>query len=541
MAAQSVSIARPATRLSPLADLAALRIAPILLACLTFISHAFNLFSYPLYLGDEGIYMEQAWTVLKDQGLTPYTYFYDHAPAGWIFIAAWLRLLPRGVYQWGMAVNSGRVLMLLLTVASAVLLYRLTMRLTGSSAAGILAGVIFALSPLSLYYGRMVLLDNIMVFWLLLALELIGGDDDLFAFFGGGLAFGIALLTKETAIFFAPVLIYAAYSNGRRRPSFRFALTGWAFLALAIISLYPLFALLKGELFGTDAFLLSPQGGHVSLVGAVQWQLFARSVKDGSILHLANQSNGSFWDYYWHKWAFKDPVILPLGLAATVFNVATGLVWRNLRRAALLSAGLALCYAYYLVRGAVLLEFYIIPLLPFVALNIAFAAHTLLRFLPSRLASAALVGLAVATGIFFFKDHSTSDAFSVQQTPLQAAQLAWVRAHVPTSAVVEMDDDLWVDLHDGAGGAFPVYTHAEPYSKIAGDPSVRRRDHIIRWQDINYVVASNQMGQVLQSDSQDLTGIAYGAYRHSVVLKTWQLGGVQVEVRRVIAGAGAPS
>jgi hypothetical protein len=129
----------------------------------------------------------------------------------------------------------------------------------------------------------------------------------------------------------------------------------------------------------------------------------------------------------------------------------------------------------------------------------------------------------------------------VQQTPLQAAQLAWVRTHIPTTAVVEIDDDLWVDLHDGGSGAFPVYTHAEPYSKIAGDPSVRRRDHITRWQDINYVVASNQMGQVLQNDSQDLTGIAYGAYRHSTVLKYWQLGGVRVEVRKVTAGTGAAS
>jgi hypothetical protein len=70
---------------------------------------------------------------------------------------------------------------------------------------------------------------------------------------------------------------------------------------------------------------------------------------------------------------------------------------------------------------------------------------------------------------------------------------------------------------------------------------VRRRDQITSWRDINYVVVSNQMGQVLQSDGQDLTGIAYGAYRHSVVLKSWQLGGMQVEVRKVVANAGSAS
>src|SRR5262249_53423292 len=81
-----------------------------------FVSHGLNMFAYPLYLGDEGIYMEQAWAVLKGLGLTPYTYTYDHAPAGWLLIAAWLRLLPGGVAQWGMAENSGRVLMLLLAL-----------------------------------------------------------------------------------------------------------------------------------------------------------------------------------------------------------------------------------------------------------------------------------------------------------------------------------------------------------------------------------------------------------------------------------------
>jgi hypothetical protein len=48
-----------------------------------------------------------------------------------------------------------------------------------------------------------------------------------------------------------------------------------------------------------------------------------------------------------------------------------------------------------------------------------------------------------------------------------------------------------------------------------------------------------QMGQVLRNGSQDPTGIAYGAFRHSVVLKYWQLSGVRVEVRQVTAEAGS--
>ena len=50
------------------------------------VTHGWNTFRYPLYLTDEGIYMEQAWSVLREGQLSPYTYFYDHAPAGWLLI-----------------------------------------------------------------------------------------------------------------------------------------------------------------------------------------------------------------------------------------------------------------------------------------------------------------------------------------------------------------------------------------------------------------------------------------------------------------------
>jgi len=37
------------------------------------ITHAVNAFNYPLYLGDEGIYLEQAWAVIRAGALAPYT------------------------------------------------------------------------------------------------------------------------------------------------------------------------------------------------------------------------------------------------------------------------------------------------------------------------------------------------------------------------------------------------------------------------------------------------------------------------------------
>src|SRR5262245_25817613 len=80
------------------------------------LTHGFHLFVYPLYITDEGIYMEQAWSVLRQGRLSPYTYFYDHAPAGWLVLAGWVSILPHQFEAFGNAINTGRMLMLIVHV-----------------------------------------------------------------------------------------------------------------------------------------------------------------------------------------------------------------------------------------------------------------------------------------------------------------------------------------------------------------------------------------------------------------------------------------
>jgi hypothetical protein len=64
--------------------------------------------------------------VLREARLSPYTYFYDHAPAGWLVIAGWVLLLPNQFQTFGNALNTGRLLMLLVHVASTFLLFRVS-------------------------------------------------------------------------------------------------------------------------------------------------------------------------------------------------------------------------------------------------------------------------------------------------------------------------------------------------------------------------------------------------------------------------------
>src|SRR3712207_5323865 len=146
----------------------------VALLAVALLAHGLNMFNLPArgFTDDEGIYTAQAWAVLREGRLSPYTYFYDHAPAGWIQLAGWLGLTD-GVGAFDSAIDSGRTLMLLLHLGMVPLLYRLARKLGCGMPSAALATLLFSLSPLAIFYQRLVLLDTFMLFWVLLSLDLL--------------------------------------------------------------------------------------------------------------------------------------------------------------------------------------------------------------------------------------------------------------------------------------------------------------------------------------------------------------------------------
>src|SRR5258707_14482406 len=183
------------------------RIALIFAIVSALITHGYHMFDYPIYNTDEGIYVERAWSLIRESRLSPQTYFYDHAPGGWIILAMWEFVLPGHFEAFGNPVNGGRVLMLLLHVGSVFLLFEIARKLSGGLLAPVIATFLFNFSPLAIYYQRMVLLDNMMVFWVLLSIYLIlRRESRIFTGLWSGLSLGLAVITKENAIFFAPTI-----------------------------------------------------------------------------------------------------------------------------------------------------------------------------------------------------------------------------------------------------------------------------------------------------------------------------------------------
>jgi 4-amino-4-deoxy-L-arabinose transferase-like glycosyltransferase len=506
------------------------------------IAHGYHMFLYPLYVTDEGIYMEQAWAVLREGLLSPYTYFYDHAPAGWLIISGWVSLLPFQFQTFGNAINTGRVLMLIAHVASIFLLFHITYRFSGSTLAAVLATFLFNFSPLAIFYQREVLLDNLMVFWLLLSLYLVTRDDGrIVTPMLSGLAFGICVLTKENTIFFGPIFGYLLYTQVCERLNYRFALGSWCYMSIAVISLYFLYAALKNELLPShfDFDLNNPPADHVSLLYSIWWQL--------------NRSNGGILDprsYFWfvmEVWKSKDVFILVGGVVAMFINFLIGLQNRSQNRGYLVAALLAASYTFYVVRGSVMLEFYIVPLFPLLAMNVGMLASHVLRPLYKSqwkvfpIVSQGVFAIAFCGALLsplgsYFLVHDEfgkvvrHDLYKLPLTEMQAEQLAFIRQHIPPTAKIIMDDELWVDLHDVA----PYYKYAHSHWKAAGDPDVRDKLFRKDWHNIDYIVMSNQMLQAMQQNNGDgseswiLEGLSHAQ-------RIWDLkrGGIELQIYQV--------
>ena len=501
------------------------------------ITHGYHLCTYPLYSTDEGIYAERAWAVLRLGQLAPQTYYYDHAPGGWLLVAFWEFVLPAHFETFGNPINSGRVLMLALHVASVYLLFQIARKFSGGSLlAPTIACFFFNFSPIGIYYQRMVLLDNIMVFWFLLSIYLLlRRKSQLFAAVWSGLAFGIAVVTKENAIFFAPSIFYLLSWRAKEDPNRHFAMMLWTFAASSLILIYSLFATLKGELLPTDlSFDLSrsPQG-HVSLLYEMWFQLHRNQ---GTLL-----SQGSF---LYSAWLPKDPILLAAGTVAMLISLRLG--WRERERdPALLVVGtLALEIAFYLARGSVLLDFYVIPLIPLYALNIGLVADRASKRFPqwaTRVGPAcvaALLMLPVVPGGRYLIVHGqrtgqlqAADVYYLPLTYLQQEQIAWVRQHIPPGDRVITDDDIWVDLHD----VKPYYPYAQSHWNAATDPQVRTNIFGANWQNIDYIVLSNGMRQamLLNNGGGEESYILNALDNHSSLV--WQAGrgNVQLAIYRI--------
>jgi 4-amino-4-deoxy-L-arabinose transferase-like glycosyltransferase len=447
---------------------------------ISLVAHAFNMFNFPRYELDEGTYMSSAWAILHGL-ITPYPYSYGHPPLAWMQIAAWVQL-SAGFFPFGNAINSGRVLMLFYALGCSLLVYLIVRRLNGSGSAGLLALVIFSLSPLSIAYQRQVLLDNIGVFWLLLAMYLlVGGNSRLLYIVGAAASFGMAILSKEIFALFLPVMSYAIWLHTTKFQR-KFALVTFTYIVAAMGSSFFLLAILKGELFPYSWHLPGDTHQHLSLIDAFVGQV------------QRSQVQGSF-STSWHVWINGDSVLVACSIATIAFNAVVGW-WK---RQQLMLALFSLSFWFLLIRGGVVFAFYFIPLIPLTAINTAMAVNTIMNWIAKLLrfdfVRIVLLLVVIAAVVSYDFAHSGRD-FTQHSTSAQQQAITWIRLHAPHNAFIVINSYLYMDLREpgGAGvGTAATYPLAHVYFNVATDPELHDKILNGNWDRIDYIVADSEM------------------------------------------------
>ncbi|MCK5123186.1 MAG: glycosyltransferase family 39 protein [Candidatus Pacebacteria bacterium] len=445
----------------------------VLLLLISGIAHGYNMFNFPYYENDEGTYISQAWSVLNQGTLSHYTYWYDHSPVGWFLIALWTKLTG-GFFTFGMSVNSGRVLMLVLHLFSTFFLFKIAKKMTGSIYAGFFSALIFALSPLGIYFQRRVLLDNIMVFWLLMSLHLIlCFKKRLLIIIFSAITFSLSVLSKESGIFFLPVMLYLVFIQTNKQHK-RLGFVLWIILFGLICSLYPLYALLKSELFPMGS-IFDAGGEHVSLIETLTWQI---------------KRDGENTIQYLKQWFYDDKFVIIFGTVTTFINLLLGISKKYYRIAALLSFS----YIFYLTKGGLLIGFYIVGLMPFLALNIGMFLQFLLdRINKKKLKCSVFLFLFIILSSVLIKGLADEQKIYIDNQIIdQKKALTWIKENITNDKVIVITNYSYVDLKSGYVNIFP-YKNVQWYWKIDKDPEIKHLVLYNQWSNIDYIIITPQM------------------------------------------------
>jgi hypothetical protein len=483
--------------------------------------HGVGMDSYPAPVDDEGTYVAQAWALVARHALTPYTYWYDHPPLGWMVLAAWAAL-SHGFRSGQSALDTGRQMILIAQLVGTGLLFAVARRLGLSRGWSAAAVLFWALSPLDVTYGRMVYLDNLAVTWMLASFLLaLTPRRNLWALCTSGVLFAAAVLSKETLLIFAPALLWQVWQQSGRRTR-AFCLTGFLASFCLVVSAYPLYAVLKGELL--------PGPGHVSLLGGIRFQLASRQ-STGNVLSAHSQAHALV-----ANWLSLDPWLLGLGLVL----LPVALIVRRLR-----PVGVGYVMALLvMLHGGYLPQPYVIAVLPFAALAAVGSLHWAWAEAAARIgrrdrrlgwlarlvvgAGTVLVVLAAGPGWA----QADGRAMTTDQWAAFHGAENWVEANVPHPDRILVDDTFWVDLEDHG---FNRHLNVVWFYKLGYannlDPSVTR-SLPGGWKDFAYVVDSPSMRAAIAADPSQETEVR-DAVTNSTVVARFGQGAAQIDIRRI--------
>jgi len=496
-------------------------LAVLLLAVFT---HGWNLFHYPYYEGDEGIYVSQAWSTLTQGKLSPYVYWYDHPPLGWITMAGWSALFGGNFFVFGeSSIDHMRVFMLLVHVVSAALVYYIARRLGARTAVAACAVIIFTLSPLFVYYQRRVLLDNLVTLWVLcsFALLLKSGRSWRTVFLSGAVL-GVGVLTKLPALVFAPLFLYVASGGQWLLDSFQ-DLSKRARVQQGVLWLSGLFFVLflfVGYTFSQGEFLPESVTGNgkSSFLDGVQFQLDRDSTH--SLLHPQSSFRIALSD-----WLRKDTFTVVLGAVSIIFGLFFAIKDRSLR---IVLCGV-LIFVAFMMRGGIVTNFHILPVVPFVALLVVLVVEKITSlFAKNTTRHNVIFWLVIGCIIVATIETSEKGYLTRDETSNHNASVRYIKENLDNDASVMMDVQGLVDLWDPRQINEKTFPRADWFSKIIHDNYIQDFKYEGQWQNIEYTLLSHELLRQMQNVPEGT--LAKDAFTAGLLDREWLDGADHVDI-----------
>jgi endoglucanase len=215
------------------------------------------------------------------------------------------------------------------------------------------------------------------------------------------------------------------------------------------------------------------------------------SRKGGSILDF---ENSSFW-YGMRIWISEDPFIMYFGVLSTIINLIIGI--KNF--AARVAGMLTLLFWIFLMRGGLVIEFYIVPIIPLLALNIALLGWYMQKFL-SRIsyirvfrnvpALALCVGVIISSLHFSTNVRDTLNLYTSDQITPQVKAVDWILSRETPNTFMIVDNYSYIDLQERKKDKT---FRTEWYWKVDKDPDVRNDMIHSDINNVDYVALTPQM------------------------------------------------
>ena len=346
-------------------------------------------------------------------------------PAGYI----WYINAP-SFYLWARAFTA------LISAATVYLVYRLG-RAAFSPAVGVLAAALFAVAPGAVYYADTVRVDVPEAF-LTTAAVLAGlgvlGRGRRRDYVAAGLLAGLAMSTKQTAVWLLPPLVLAHALNERR--------TALVDMRLALM----LVCAAAGVLLGTPYILIRPDLVLAGTRQGIHAYGFLAPPGAGDVLYrLALNAGSVLWPTQGGDWYVVPHAglgALP-GVAAAV-GLVTGFRWRPRIQGYLV--GFPLLLLLFLARSGVFYTRNLAPMLPLAAVWAAVGAVSMWESLQA-VRPMPRGSWRAAAGVAILLAGPAHDSAALawwlnrhQDTRTQA--VGWLLAHAPRGAAVAFDLEL---------------------------------------------------------------------------------------------------